>query len=127
MKSFTIKSLFKITGIGSASGLIYKDNSLFIISDNASFLYEYHLQEKELTRIKLYENSQENIPKKDKYDFESISLKGNKLHIFGSGSTSKREKEITYNPGFLKIFDDKEMCFIYHARVLKHIFLVNFA
>jgi hypothetical protein len=97
MKSFTIKSLFKITGIGSASGLIYKDNSLFIISDNASFLYEYHLQEKELTRIKLYENSQENIPKKDKYDFESIALKGKKLHLFGSGSTPKREKRITYN------------------------------
>jgi hypothetical protein len=97
MQSFTIKSLFKITGIGSASGLVYKDNSLFIISDNASFLYEYQMQEKKLTRIKLFENSQENIPKKDKYDFESIALKGKKLHLFGSGSTPKREKRITYN------------------------------
>lgn len=97
MEKFTLESQFQITGIGSASGLVYKDNSLFIISDNGSFLYEYHIQEKELTRIKLFENSQENIPKKDKYDFESISLKGNKLHIFGSGSTSKREKGITYN------------------------------
>jgi len=97
MEKFTLESQFQITGIGSASGLVYKDNSLFIISDNGSFLYEYHIQEKELTKIKLFENSQENIPKKDKYDFESISLKGNKLHIFGSGSTSKREKGITYN------------------------------
>lgn len=97
MGKFTLESQFQITGIGSASGLVYKDNSLFIISDNGSFLYEYHISEKELTRIKLFENSQENIPKKDKYDFESISLKGNKLHIFGSGSTSKREKGITYN------------------------------
>ena len=97
MEHFTIELLHKITGIGSASGLVYKDNSLFIISDNSSFLYEYHIQEKELSRIKLFENSQENIPKKDKFDFESIALKGNELHLLGSGSTSKREKRIIYN------------------------------
>ena len=97
MENFKIKSEFNIAGISCASGLVYRGNSLFIISDNSSFLYEYHLLEKELTIIKLYVDSQENIPKKDKYDFESIALKGNKLHLFGSGSTSKREKGITYN------------------------------
>ena len=97
MEQFTIELLFKILGIGSASGLLYKDNSLFVISDNSSFLYEYHIEEKELSTIKLFENSQENIPKKDKFDFESIALKGNELHLLGSGSTSKREKRITYN------------------------------
>jgi len=97
MEQFTIELLYKIIGIGSASGLVYKDNSLFIISDNSSFLYEYHIQENQLSRIKLFENGQENIPKKDKFDFESIALKGNKLHLFGSGSTSKREKRISYN------------------------------
>jgi len=97
MEQFTIELLFQILGIGSASGLVYKDNSLFVISDNSSFLYEFHIQEKELSRIKLFENSQENIPKKDKFDFESITLKGNELHLLGSGSTSKREKRIVYN------------------------------
>jgi hypothetical protein len=97
MKPFTIELLFKIIGIGSASGLIYKDNSLFIISDNSSYLYEYNVRDNQLSKIKLVENTQENIPKKDKFDFESIALKGNKLHVFGSGSTSKREKRITYN------------------------------
>ena len=97
MEQFTIELLYKIIGLGSASGLIYKDNSLFIISDNSSFLYEYHIPEKQLSKIKLQENSQENIPKKDKFDFESIALKGNKIHLLGSGSTSKREKRITYN------------------------------
>ena len=97
MENFKIKSEFNIAGISCASGLVYRGNSLFIISDNSSFLYEYNLLEKELTKIKLYGNSQEKIPKKDKYDFESIALKGNKLHLFGSGSTSKREKGITYN------------------------------
>lgn len=97
MEQFTIELFYKIIGIGSASGLIYKDNSLFIISDNSSFLYEYHVLENQLSKIKLFENSQENIPKKDKFDFESIALKGDKLHLLGSGSTSKREKRIVYN------------------------------
>jgi hypothetical protein len=97
MEHFTIELFHKIVGIGSASGLFYKGNSLFIISDNSSFLYEYHIPKDQLSKIKLLENSQENIPKKDKFDFESIALKGKKLHIFGSGSTSKREKRITYN------------------------------
>jgi hypothetical protein len=97
MEPFTIELLYKITGLGSASGLIYKDNSLFVISDNSSFLYEYHIPENRLSKIKLLENAQENIPKKDKFDFESIALKGNELHLLGSGSTSKREKRITYN------------------------------
>jgi len=97
MQKFTLESQFQISGIGSASGLVYKDDSLFIISDNSSFLYEYHIREKELDKIKLFENSQENTPKKDKYDFESITQKGSKFYLFGSGSTSKRNKRITYN------------------------------
>jgi DNA-dependent RNA polymerase auxiliary subunit epsilon len=97
MENFTLELQFQIAGIGSASGLIYKDNFLFVISDNSSFLYEYHIQEKKLTKIPLLENGQENIPKKNKFDFESIALKGNKLHILGSGSTSKREKRLTYH------------------------------
>lgn len=97
MQNFTLEVLFHIIGLGSASGLVYTNNSLFIISDNSSYLYEYHIQEKELSKIPLFKNNQENIPKKDKYDFESIVLKGNKLHLLGSGSTSKREKRRTYN------------------------------
>ena len=112
MENFKIKSEFNIAGISCASGLVYRGNSLFIISDNSSFLYEYHLLEKELTKIKLYVDSQENIPKKDKYDFESIALKGNKLHLFGSGSTSKREKGITYNLK-TKTIEEKDLSKLY--------------
>lgn len=97
MQNFTIELLFQILGIGSASGLVYRDHSLFVLSDNSSFLYEYHVKKNQLIRIKLFENSQENIPKKDKFDFESIALKENELHLLGSGSTSKREKRIIYN------------------------------
>ena len=97
MQNFTIELFFQILGIGSASGLFYRDHSLFVLSDNSSFLYEYNIKENQLIRIKLFENSQENIPKKDKFDFESIALKGNELHLLGSGSTSKREKRMIYN------------------------------
>lgn len=97
MENFQLIPLFNINGIGAASGLVFKDNSLFIISDNSTFLYQFDIPQKKLTKISLVGNSQENILKKDKLDFEAITLKGNKLHIFGSGSTSKREKRITYN------------------------------
>ena len=97
MLSFQLELLFQIIGLGSASGLIYKDNSLFIISDNSSYLYQYNIQEKELHKIRLFENSRENIPKIDKFDFEAITLKEDNLYLFGSGSTSNRNKRISFN------------------------------
>jgi hypothetical protein len=112
MQIFKLELQFRIKGIGSASGLIYKEKSLFIISDNGSFLYQYNIPKNKLTRIPLMENAQENIPKKDKFDFESITLKGNKLHIFGSGSTAKREKEIIYNLENLAI-EEKDLSKLY--------------
>lgn len=112
MQKFTFELLFQIIGIGSASGLIHKDNSLFIISDNSSFLYEYNIKEKELHKIKLFENSKENIPKKDKFDFESITQKGNKIYLFGSGSTPNRNKRINYDLTS-KAVEEKDMAAIY--------------
>ena len=112
MLAFQLELLFEIIGLGSASGLIYKDNSLFIISDNSSFLYQYNIQEKELHKIKLFENSQDNIPKIDKFDFEAITQKGEKLYLFGSGSTSKRNKRISYNLK-TKSIEEKDLSPIY--------------
>ena len=112
MLQFQLEFLFQINGIGSASGLIRKDDSLFIIADNSSFLYEYNIKEKDLHKIKLFENSQENIPKKDKFDFESITQKGNKIYLFGSGSTSNRNKRISYDLTSAAI-EDKDLSAIY--------------
>ena len=97
MKNFTLESLFKISGIGSASGLVYKNDSLFLISDNSNALYEYFITERKLHKINLTEYNLENIPKIIKPDFESITQIGNKLYLFGSGSTVNRNKRITYN------------------------------
>lgn len=97
MLNFIIKSAFKINRIGAASGLVLKDNTLYLISDNSTFLYEYAITERELRKIPLVDNARENIPKKEKLDFEAIALKENKLHLFTSGSKPNREKKFTYH------------------------------
>lgn len=97
MENFQLSVFTTIKGIGATSGLVYLDNSLFIISDNSTFLYQYHINEKNLDKIKLFENSQENSAKKDKADFEAITLFDNKLYLFGSGSTQKRDRRVSFN------------------------------
>lgn len=106
MEKFQLSPLFEIQGIGSASGIVYHNEFLFIISDNSSYLYQYDIVTKHLDRIPLVQNSQENIPKKDKLDFEAIALKDNKLHIFGSGSTENRNKKFTYDTITSKIEEE---------------------
>ena len=97
MEKFTLEILFHIIGIGSASGLIYKDNNLFIIGDNSGFLYEYNIESKNLQRHEIIENATENIAKSEKPDFEAITHFGDNLYVFGSGSTAKRNKMIQIN------------------------------
>ena len=96
MEKFQLSAFTAVKGIGAASGLVHQDNSLFIISDNSTFLYEYNISENTLDKIKLIENSQESIAKKDKADFESLTLFDNKLWLFSSGSTKKRNLRVTY-------------------------------
>lgn len=97
MQNFSIHILFQIIGIGAASGLVYYQDCLFIISDDSSFLYEYNIKEEAVNKIRLDKYSQENTPKKEKRDFEAITLYDNKLYIFGSGSTHKRETRFIYD------------------------------
>lgn len=94
MYKFTLKILCQIIGIGSASGLLCKDNQLFVIGDNSSYLYEYNLENKMLERHPLTENPSENIAKKEKPDFEALTEFEDKIYIFGSGSTEKRTKMV---------------------------------
>jgi len=97
MEKFTLEILFHIIGIGSASGLIYKDNNLFIIGDNSGFLYEYSIESKNLHRHEIIENANENIIKSEKPDFEAITHFGDTLYVFGSGSTAKRNSMVEIN------------------------------
>ena len=113
MEKFTLELLFQIIGIGSASGLIYKDNSLLIIGDNSGFLYEYQMDSKILKRHPLLENPTENTLKKDKADFEAITHFGDSLYVFGSGSTEKRNKMIQVNATDKKIIATNDLTDLY--------------
>ena len=113
MEKFTLELLFQIIGIGSASGLIYKDNSLLIIGDNSGFLYEYHMDSKDLKRHPLLENPTENTLKKDKADFEAITAFGDSLYVFGSGSTEKRNKMVQVNSSDKKIIATNDIADLY--------------
>lgn len=97
MEKIQLSLLCKIMGIGSASGLVYHDNKLFIISDSSNYLYEYHIPDEKLTKIALVDNPQESIAKKDKPDFEAIAIHKQELTIIGSGSTRNRNKLFLYD------------------------------
>jgi hypothetical protein len=97
MTNFQLTPFLEISGIGAASGIIFRENQLYIVSDNSSFLYQYHIDTKELKKINLFFDSQENIPKKEKFDFEALTLRDNKLYIFGSGSTENRNLRLSYD------------------------------
>lgn len=102
MEKFQLTLFLKIAGIGSASGLIYQEDKLYIISDNSNYLYEYKIEAKTLNKIALTDTPQENISKKEKPDFEAITQKGDTIVILGSGSTEKRNKAIQFKPSLKK-------------------------
>lgn len=97
MKKITLELFTTIIGIGSASGLFFQGNSLYLIGDNSGFLYEYNLTDTSLNKYPLLQNPSENIPKKDKPDFESLTHFQDTLYIFGSGSTAKRNAMIEFD------------------------------
>jgi hypothetical protein len=106
MEKFQLSAFLNISGIGAASGIVYTHNSLFIISDSSGFLYQYQLQTNQLSKHALIANPSENIVKKQKPDFEAITLKEDQLHIFGSGSTQNRNKNIVYDLETQKIHEN---------------------
>jgi hypothetical protein len=115
MQKFTLELLFQIIGIGAASGIVYKDNSLLIIGDNSGFLYDYQIDSSDLKRYPLLENPIENTPKKDKADFESITHFGDSLYIFGSGSTEKRNKMVEVNSNDKKVIATTDLSYLYEV------------
>jgi hypothetical protein len=97
MEKFQLSLLFKIIGIGSASGLVYNEQKLYIISDNSSYLYQYNIENNSLNKIALVKKPEENIIKSEKPDFESITKQNDSLFIFGSGSTIKRNQLVHFD------------------------------
>ena len=97
MQNFQLTDFCHIKGIGSASGLIYYQDVLFVISDNSTFLYQYVIDKDVVLKFPLVENPQENIAKKNKLDLEAMTSYGNQIFIFGSGSTPQRNMMFSLN------------------------------
>ncbi|HMI06278.1 MAG TPA: hypothetical protein VK528_01930 [Flavobacterium sp.] len=113
MNKFSLELLFQIIGIGSASGLIHKDNTLLVIGDNSGFLYEYNIESTDLNHHALIENPSANIPKKLKPDFEAIASDENHVYVFGSGSTENRNKMVTLDRNSKKIISTSDLTNLY--------------
>ena len=108
MEKFQLSLLFKIIGIGSASGLVYNNNHLYLISDNSNYLYEYTINSTELNPIPIAENPSNNISKNLKPDFEAITHNASYYFLWGSGSTENRNKMVqvdTKTKEVVKTFD----------------------
>jgi hypothetical protein len=115
MEKFQLTLLFKIIGLGSASGLIYHDNTIIAIGDNSSYLYEYQIKTNTLNRHDLAENAEENIPKKFKPDFEALTQYQDSLYIFGSGSTENRNVMVQIDSKTKKVIASKDLSNLYLA------------
>ena len=113
MQQIQLSLLFKIIGLGSASGLIYHNNNLTLIGDNSGFLYTYNIKTKKLSTHALLENAQPNIEKKLKPDFEALTQFENSIYIFGSGSTENRNKMLQVDATTKKIIQNTDLTNLY--------------
>mgnify|MGYP003605220916 FL=1 len=115
MKKFKLDLFVKIIGISSASGLIYHNNLLYIISDNSNYLYEYNLENTDLKKHLITDNSEinENVPKKIKSDFEAITQFDDDIFVVGSGSTVARNKMIQISEVQKRVLQNHDLTDLY--------------
>lgn len=95
MENFKLTTFATIQGISSASGLVYSQDVLFLISDSSQYLYQFDMNRKLLLKFPLVKEAKEQIEKENKPDLESITQYGNQLIMLGSGSTAKRNTMYT--------------------------------
>lgn len=100
---FELSHFYTIDGIGAASGLVWHDDRLYIISDYSTFLYQYEPSTAKIRKIPLTKKPGESMPKREKADFEAITCHNNQLMIMGSGSTEKRNNWYSYHPESEKV------------------------
>jgi hypothetical protein len=108
-----LQFLFKIIGLGSASGLVYHNNTIVAVGDNSSYLYEYTISNEKLERYPLQENAQENTLKKIKKDFEAITQFEDTIYVFGSGSTENRNTMVQVDAKTKKVIATQDLSMLY--------------
>ncbi|WP_104384724.1 hypothetical protein [Sphingobacterium sp. HMA12] len=98
MLKLILEAFISISGIAAASGIVYHNDELHIISDNSNYLYNYKLSQQSLSKTVLLEaEPMENINKANKMDLESITFDGYRYYLYGSGSTEKRNNRFIWD------------------------------
>jgi hypothetical protein len=115
MEKFQLSLLFKIIGIGSASGLVFHHGSIYLISDSSTFLYEYQIDSTQLNKIQLSNDAADNIVKKLKPDFEAIAHNESYYFLFGSGSTENRTQMIQVDAKSKEVVNTFDLSFLYSS------------
>ncbi len=115
MEKFQLSLLFKIIGIGSASGLVFHHDSIYLISDSSTFLYEYQIDSTQLNKIQLSKDAADNIVKKLKPDFEAIAHNASYYFLFGSGSTENRTQMIQVDAKSKEVVNTFDLSFLYSS------------
>jgi len=115
MEKFQLSLLFKIIGISSASGLVFNHGLVYLISDNSTYLYQYHIDSERLDKFPLIENATDNIQKKLKPDFEAIAFNDSYYFLFGSGSTENRNQMIQIDAKTKEVVKSFDLNFLYSS------------
>lgn len=100
---FQLEIFLRIAGISAASGLCLDGQRLYLISDNSTYLYAYHLEEGRLQRVPLDGKPAENIAKRTKPDFEAVTLHDGKIEIYASGSRDNRIDKVTVDTATMAV------------------------
>ncbi|MDR0194042.1 MAG: hypothetical protein LBI73_02875 [Myroides sp.] len=115
MKQIALELLFQLLGIGAASGLVYDDNQIHLISDNSTNFYHYNIEQQHLykTPLSLDNIGEDNIYKAAKPDYEAITTDGVNYYIFGSGSKPNRIKLVEVNKLTNEVISENELDILY--------------
>lgn len=115
MKQIALELLFQLLGIGAASGLVYDNNQIHLISDNSTNFYHYNIEQQHLykTPLSLDNIGEDNIYKAAKPDYEAITTDGVHYYIFGSGSKPNRIKLVEVNKLTNEVISENELDILY--------------
>lgn len=97
MTQWTLIPYRFIDGVSSVSGLSLQHPQLYLIADNSSYVYQYHIEQHSLNKLALEHHAKDRIAKPLKYDFESVVHINSELMLFGSGSKPTRLQCYAYN------------------------------